>query len=155
MRLAAALALATMVITGGCGRDHSQSADAVRDTVASAGPLALLLDVPATVRPGEEVSIAVTLVNRGRAAVQVGAAAVDVVVTREDGTEVWQRSKHEPPSAAPASTSLGPNEMRGSGGTWDQRDDAGQALAPGTYRIRAELREMDVKSEERRIIVQP
>jgi hypothetical protein len=40
--------------------------------------------------------------------------------------------------AAP-SAALKPNEMRGSGYTWDQRDDAGRPVPAGTYRVRATI----------------
>jgi len=144
----------------GCGRDRAPSTGgaaidgAGADSAATAGPLALLLDVPTTVRAGDEVTIAVTLVNRGAAAASFGAVQPDVVVTRQDGAELWRRSRHEP-AASGAATSLRPNEMRGSGYAWDQRDDAGQPVAPGIYRIRAEAPALKLASERRTITIQP
>jgi hypothetical protein len=146
--------LLALVIGSACGGDRAGSGEAVRDSAASSGPLALLLDVPATVRAGEEVPIAITLVNRGASATVVGAVSPDVVVTREDGTEVWRRSRHEP-SAPAGATTLRPNEMRGSGSSWNQRDDAGRTVAPGTYRIRAEATEMELASEARVVTIAP
>jgi hypothetical protein len=149
--------LGIVVLCGACRGDRAASGGAGEDSAAVSPSLVLLLDVPATVRAGEDVTIAVTLVNRGAAPVQVGPISPDVVVTREDGSEVWRRSRHEarPASApAPAST-LRPNEMRGSGYAWNGRDDAGQPVPPGTYRVRAESTAPALASEPRAVIVQP
>ncbi|HYH82478.1 MAG TPA: BsuPI-related putative proteinase inhibitor [Longimicrobium sp.] len=151
----ALLAIALAVSSAACGRERAATAEAERDSAAAAGPLVLLLDVPATVRAGEEVTLAVTLVNRGSADARVGGAAPDVVVTREDGTEVWRRSRHEPQPASAAPITLRPKEMRGSGHNWNQRDDAGRPVPPGTYRVRAEFPAPKLASEPRTITIQP
>ena len=52
-------------------------------------------------------------------------------------------------------TTLRPNEMRGSGSSWNQRDDAGRPVAPGTYRIRAEAVAMELASEARVVTIEP
>ncbi|HEU4556807.1 MAG TPA: BsuPI-related putative proteinase inhibitor [Longimicrobium sp.] len=148
--------LGFLVTLAACSRDRAASSEAGRDGAASAGALVLLLDVPATVRAGEEVPVAVTIVNRGAAPVEVGGLHVDVVVAREDGTEVWRRSRHEP--AAPATrpeVMLRPSEMRGSGWSWNQRDDGGRPVPPGTYRIRAEAPAMQLTSEMRAVTISP
>lgn len=136
----------------GCGRERTSSGAAGES--AAPGPLVLLLDAPATARAGDEVPIAVTVVNRGAAPEPVGGAQPYVVVTRADGGEVWRRSRHEPP-APPAATALSPNEMRGTGYTWNQQDDAGRAVPPGPYRIRAEAPALKLVSESRAITIQP
>jgi hypothetical protein len=155
-----AILLAVGVLCGACGGDRAASGGAGEDGAAAAAPLVLLLDVPATVRAGDEVTVAVTLANRGAAPVQVGPISPDVVVTRGDGSEVWRRSRHEPHSASPATSeasasALRPNEMRGSGYAWNQRDDAGQPVPPGTYRVRAEAAAPKLASEPRAITIQP
>ncbi len=144
-----------LALAAACDRDRAASGEAGRDSAASPGPLVLLLDVPATARAGEEVPVAVTIVNRGAGPVEVGGLHPDVVVAREDGTEVWRRSRHEPPGPAtrPVAT-LRPGEMRGSGSSWNQRDDGGRPVPPGTYRIRAEADAMQLESEPRVITIQ-
>jgi hypothetical protein len=146
--------LLTLVICSACGGDRAGSGEAGRDGAVSTGTLALLLDVPGTVRAGEEVPIAITLVNRGASPTDVGAVSPDVVVTREDGTEVWRRSRHEP-SLPGGATTLRPNEMRGSGSSWNQRDDAGRPVGPGTYRIRAEAPTLELASDAREVTISP
>jgi hypothetical protein len=144
-----------VLAVAGCDRGRP-AAGRIGEKAASApaGTLALLLDVPATVRAGEEVPLAVTLVNRGAAPASLAAVQPDIVVTRPAGGEVWRRSRHEP--AAPgAATTLRPNEMRGSGSAWDQRDDAGRPVAPGSYRVRAEATALDLVSEPRMVTIQP
>lgn len=150
------LGILAMVVLAmaGCGRDRAASGGAGEADRATAGPLALLLDAPSSVRAGEEVPIAVTLVNRGAAPASVAGAQPDLVVTRIDGAEVWRRSRHEAPSTGTATT-LRSNEMRGSGYTWDQRNDAGSAVAPGSYRIRAESPDLRLVSERRTLVIQP
>lgn len=145
-----------LVLAVACGGDDRSSGKARRDSAAAGGALALLLDVPATVRAGEEVPVAVTVVNRGAAAVEIGGLHMDVVVTRTDGTEVWRRSRHEPtaPPARPE-VMLRPSEMRGSGWSWNQRDDGGRPVHPGTYRIRAEAAAVQLKSEPRMVTISP
>ncbi|HET7231976.1 MAG TPA: BsuPI-related putative proteinase inhibitor [Longimicrobium sp.] len=147
--------LATLAM-GGCSRDRSPPARPAGDAAAAApaGPLALLLDVPATVRAGEEVPVAVTLVNRGAAPASVAGVQPDLVVTRADGGEVWRRSRHEPATQT-ASTTLRPQEMRGSGYAWNQRDDAGRPVSAGAYRIRAEAPSLKLTSEARALTIVP
>jgi hypothetical protein len=146
-----------VVVIGGCARDRERGASdgALVDTsAATTVPLELLLDAPAAVRAGEEVPVAVTLVNRGAAPASVAAVQPDLVVTRADGGEVWRRSRHEP-AAQTASTTLRPQEMRGSGYAWNQRDDAGRPVPAGEYRIRAEARALKLASEGRVLMIQP
>lgn len=148
--------LGFLITLAACDRDRASPGETGRDSAASSGALVLLLDVPAAVRAGEEVPVAVTIVNRGAAPVEVGGLHVDVVVAREDGMEVWRRSRHEP--AAPPTRPemmLRPSEMRGSGWSWNQRDDGGRPVPPGTYRIRAEAPAMQLTSDVREVTISP
>ncbi|HEX8244001.1 MAG TPA: hypothetical protein VF541_10910 [Longimicrobium sp.] len=131
--------LASTLVLATCGRDRSAASAVEQDTAATAGPVVLLLDVPPRARIGVEVAIAATLVNRGDASESVPAAGPDIVITRADGTEVWRRSRHAPRASATPAAALKPREMRGSGYTWDQRDDAGRQVPPGTYHVRATI----------------
>ena len=156
VRRAFCTGLLILIAAAACERDRAASGDAGRDGAASAGALALLVDVPATVRAGEEVPVAVTIVNRGAAPVEVGGLHVDVVVTREDGTELWRRSRHESPAPVTRpEVMLRPSEMRGSGWSWNQRDDGGRPVPPGAYRIRAEAPAMQLTSEARGVTISP
>jgi hypothetical protein len=138
IRYARALAILLALAAAGCGRDRSSANTAAADTAATTGPVSLLLDVPARVRVGDEVTLAATLVNRGGESVTLPGEGPDFVVTREDGSEVWRRSRHA--DASPASpVVLKPKEMHGSGYAWDQHDDDGRPVLAGTYRIRAVL----------------
>src|SRR4051812_19539633 len=92
----------------GCGRDRSAAPETAQDTAATAGPVVVLLDVPARVRVGEEVAIAATLVNRGDASESVPAAGPEIVITRPNGAEVWRRSRHAGDAAAEPSAALKP-----------------------------------------------
>jgi hypothetical protein len=139
---------------GGCGRDRSASTGVGKDGAVAPGPLVLLLDAPAAVRAGDEVPVAVTLVNRGAAPASIPGVQPDLVVTHGDGVEVWRRSRHDS-SPPPAATALRPNEMRGTGYSWSQRDDAGLPVPPGTYRIRAEAPALKLVSAGRILTIRP
>lgn len=154
LRRIAILAALIVFTLGGCGRDRTSSGGAGEESAAASGSLVLLLDAPSTVRSGEEVPVAVTVVNRGAAPAAVPGVQPDLVVTRTDGGEVWRRSRREQPAPS-AATALRPNEMRGTGYTWNQRDDAGFPVAPGTYHIRAEAPALKLVSMSRTITIQP
>jgi len=85
VRRIACLGAFIVIASLGCGRDRPASRGAGES--AAAGPLVLLLDAPATARAGDEVPIAVTVVNRGAAPESVGGTQPDVVVMRADGGE--------------------------------------------------------------------
>jgi len=153
-RIAGVGCLSIVLAVAGCDRDRARS-DGAGKSPAAASNLALLLDVPATVRAGEEVPVAVTLVNRGAAPASVPGVQPEVVVTRADGGEVWRRTRHEHATRETGDIALRPNEMRGSGSSWDQRDDAGRPVAPGGYRIRAEAVALGLVSDVRTVTIQP
>lgn len=149
------VALSVVLALGGCGRGRDAGGDAWRlDTAVSSGPLVLLLDAPTTVRVGEEVPVAVTLVNRGAAPASIAGVQPDLVVITPDARIVWRRSRHEHGTPSTAIT-LRPNEMRGSGYTWDQRNDAGHPVPPDAYRIRAEAPALKLVSPWRSITIRP
>jgi hypothetical protein len=150
------VSVAALLLATACDRGADRASPADGGTLAgsdtAAGAMVLLLDVPSSTKLGDEVPIAVTLVHRG-AAPELGHVSPDVVVTRDDGSEVWRRSRHAavaPPSPAPRGS-----EMRGSGYVWDQRDDAGRPVPPGAYRVRAEAAALELVSEPRLIIIAP
>jgi hypothetical protein len=127
------------IAAAGCGRGRSSADAAAAGTAATSGPVSLLLDVPARVRVGDEVTLAATLVNRGGESVTLPGEGPDFVVTRSDGSEVWRRSRHTDAPSSPDPIVLKPNDMHGSGYAWDQHDDDGRPVLAGTYRVRAML----------------
>lgn len=157
MSTPAVRSLATLLVlaAAGCERERASANAAAADTAASAGPVSLLLDVPARVRVGDEVPLAATLVNRGGGSVTLPGEGPDFVVTRNDGSEVWRRSRHADPASSVPPIVLKPNEMRGSGYAWDQHDDDGRPVLAGTYRVRAVLAAPagQVASAARRLVV--
>ena len=161
MKIRGMMLLFAIALAAGCGRGRADVREAAEDTAATAGPVMVLLDAPARVRAGEEVQIAATLVNRGQETESVPQAGPDLIVTDARGGEVWRRSRHAaaaPGASAPgASATLRPNEMRGSGYTWNQTNDAGQRVAPGTYRIRATIPAGpgEASSARRTIVIAP
>ena len=115
---------------------------------ASGGPgmgerrgLALRVELPPHARIGARVPFTLVIENRGPEPVPLGLTgrpiAFDVIVTAADGAEVWRRLRGRVVAAVLQVRLLGPGEVMELAGEWDQRDDAGRPVAPGTYRVRA------------------
>jgi hypothetical protein len=143
MRIGRWMAIVALALLSACGGDGGADGDAstVADTMATPGPLRLLLDVPRRVPLGHPLVVTGTLTNDGAEPVSVGVGeslALDVVVTRPDGAEVWRRSRH---AALPAGAerTLRPGEVLATGLAWDQRDDEGKRVPAGTYHVRGYL----------------
>jgi hypothetical protein len=81
--------------------------------------------------------------------------SLDVVVTRPDGSEVWRRSRHEELPSAAVPWTIRPGEVIGTGTAWDQRDDDGAPVPPGTYHVRGILpaAPRDLATEARPLVV--
>jgi len=65
--------------------------------------------------------------------------AFDVVVMREDGTEVWRRLEGETVQSILQLRTLGPAESLGLTDTWDGRTRDGLLVPPGEYLVQALL----------------
>ncbi len=76
---------------------------------------------------------AIDLYLRGRA------PTLDVVVGRGDGTVVWHRLEGEIIPAIVQLRALRPGERLEVDASWDQRTNAGEAVAPGDYVVEASL----------------
>jgi hypothetical protein len=63
----------------------------------------------------------------------------DFAVTRTDGTEVWRWSKEQIVEDVLELKTLRPGEGLAFEVDWNQRDDKGQPLPPGTYLVRGLL----------------
>jgi intracellular proteinase inhibitor BsuPI len=59
----------------------------------------------------------------------------DLVVTRPDGQEVWRRLKGQVLLAILQITRLGPHEALRFVHDWDQRDNTGETVPPGSYLV--------------------
>jgi hypothetical protein len=63
--------------------------------------------------------------------------AWDVVVTDAAGTVVWRRLEDEIIATALRIETLAPGASLELTGAWDQRSNAGDAVAPGSYTVQA------------------
>lgn len=110
---------------------------------APADSLHVRLIVPDTVAAGAPIAIVVRLENlsdRTLTLYLVGRTiAFDLIVERPDGAVAWRRLEGEVVPAIVRLETLPPGEALLLRHAWDQRSNAGEAVAPGTYRIRAEV----------------
>jgi hypothetical protein len=109
------------------------SACSLRDTMT------LDLVLPGTVQVGDSVSIMLRVTNTGRKPAtlysQGRPTAFDIVVARPDGSLVWHRLNQAVISSVLQVRELAPGEMLEFEDSWDQRDDRGQAVSAGEYRV--------------------
>jgi len=71
----------------------------------------------------------------------------DLAVIDSQGQEVWRWSRNRAFAQVTEEVPLGANEVRSSSETWDQRDNDGQQVPPGNYRIVAESSHCDANYE--------
>lgn len=67
------------------------------------------------------------------------AIAFDILVAREDGAVVWQRLRGQTIPAILRVETLASGQVLELRDVWDQRDNAGQRVAPGRYTVRGML----------------
>lgn len=112
-------------------------------SAATSDSLAFSIHVPASVRTGEPVPIALRVRNRTDGPVQLHllgrTIAFDIVVTREDGTPVWRRLEGQAVQSILQLRTLAPGETLELSDRWDQRGRGGAAVPPGLYRVHGEL----------------
>lgn len=106
-------------------------------------PLLLRLEVPGEVRAREPVPMRLVLENHGDQPVEVGLGgapiAFDFIVLDPDGQEVWSRLEGLAVEAILRPQTVGPGEAVDFLDAWDQRDNRGRRVAPGSYRVRGVL----------------
>jgi hypothetical protein len=113
--------------------------------VAAVDPafLRLSIDAPAEVRVGEPVPITLRLENVGDRPLDLylrgRTIAFDVVVTRDDGSVVWQRLEGEIIPAIIQQVPIGAGETFELRTEWGQRTTAGLPVEPGRYFVQAML----------------
>jgi hypothetical protein len=128
-------------VVGGAAAPAAAS-DAVSEP-AGADSVRLRLEVPARVRAGERVPIALRVENVAARPVELylrgRTIAWDVVVARADGAVAWRRLEGEVIPAIVQLRALAPGEVLTLRGEWDQRTAGGAPAGPGRYVARGLL----------------
>jgi len=101
------------------------------------------LSVPDHVRAGEPVPLTVRATNRGTTAATLylrgRPIAFDVIVTDARGKIVWRRLEGATISMVLQVRELKPGESLTLEDTWPQHTNAGAAVEPGVYHLKAQL----------------
>lgn len=111
----------------------------------AAGRVSLTLIVPEQVRAGVALPVTLRLTNNTQGSVQFvhGGFAdriyFDVAVTRSDGSAVWNHLHGRTILLAAHTRTLTPGEVIELEATWNLRDNAGQPVGPGTYRLQGKM----------------
>jgi|GEM_PF-1601473 len=82
----------------------------------------------------------------------------DIVVTNDDGTEVWRWSHGKVFSQVPKAKTINPHEQFEFATTWDLRNNEGQLVPPGTYWVRGILYfepEQELQTKPEKLIITP
>jgi intracellular proteinase inhibitor BsuPI len=137
LRVPLAAALAAPVLSCPAPRDKSSMSESGRDT------LGLELEVPAEVPLGSPVPVVIrirNLTDRALSLHLLGTEIVyDLVVSREDGTPVWQRLEGKSIPMILRIVTIGPRRTLELKGSWNQRTSAGVPVDPGSYRMQGLL----------------
>ena len=112
------------------------------------------LEIPPKVRAGEPVAITLRVRNTGTQQVELTLtgrpAAFNIVVTSEDGRVVWSRLDGEVVSTVLQMKILWPCQVLEFTERWNQLDNGGGPVPPGTYYVRGIL-----PTEERQLTTEP
>lgn len=125
------------------------------------GAVTVELELPDTVRPGDEVPITLRVRNTGTGPVELrmtgDPVAFDLFVTRPDGTEVLRRLHGEVIAEVLQQRFLPPGEAIELPDQWQQRDDEGRPVAPGTYYVQGIVpaEDLDLTSGRHRLVISP
>jgi hypothetical protein len=137
----AALLLASSLALAACESSGSKGSTSPGDVAG----LVVSLNVDSQVRAGETVSLRLTVRNVSDRPVQLALAgqqstgfadSYDLVVTRPDGAEVWRFAHGQAFEGILSFKTLRPGEELILKGEWDQRDNRGHTVTPGTYLMR-------------------
>lgn len=103
--------------------------------------LKVTLEAPEFAPPRHRIEYSVVVENEGESSVEAhlqGREPLhDLTVTGKGGEVVWRRLKGEIGQAILRLDMLAPGESLRIAGEWDQRDSAGQYVAPGFYTLQA------------------
>jgi hypothetical protein len=101
------------------------------------------LELPARAAAGAEIPITLRARNTGTRPVELILAgrpiAFDLLVTTPDGILVWQRLHAQVIAMALQIRLLQPGEVLEFTHRWEQRDNTGHPVAPGTYHVQGVL----------------
>lgn len=111
--------------------------------------VAVELEHPDRIPTGETVLFTVRVLNPGPAPVDVALTgdpvAVDVVVRDRAGQVLWRRLHGEMIGLVLQLRGLGPGEALEFHYEWDLRDNEGNPVPPGTYRVQARVPEEEAE----------
>lgn len=117
-------------------------------------PLALQLGVPAEVSAGTPVPLRLALTNTGDQTVKFemsghNETAFDFVVTDVGGAELWRRTHGRTALDVVRAVTLLPGASLVFAENWDQRDNNGRLLSPGTYQVRGIVVTVELPDRQR------
>jgi hypothetical protein len=108
-------------------------------TRSVAGNLVVTLRAPAKVRAGEAIPISMRIENKSAETLELylrgREPTYDFIVTARDGDVVWRRLEGEVVPAILRVEVLEPAQILYFRENWDQRDNAGELVPPGSYTI--------------------
>lgn len=154
-----ALLGAVLVVASACGNGEEKPSPSATATPTPSptstfpfefeGPIGIDLSTFGVFfEPGKPIQLAITIAVREpmtlyyRTSQRYDLAAID-----SQGQEVWRWSQGRTFAQVTGEVPLEANEMLSFAETWDQRDDAGQQVSPGNYRILAESSHCDANYE--------
>jgi len=159
--LLAALLLASSLALTACDSSEGGS----RTQPANGQPIAVSLDVQPQASAGETIALklivrnvsdrTVKLALGGQESEGFGGSHDFVVTLPGTTTEVWRWSHGKAFQAILSFKTLKPGKELVLTGEWDQRDNQGQAVAPGTYIVRGVLREGDPSKQVQTLETEP
>ena len=101
------------------------------------------LHAPKTARVGSAIPITLRIENKSAEPLELylrgREATYDFIATASDGELVWRRLEHEIVPAILRVDVLEPGQVVEFRDSWDQRDNAGDPVAPGSYTIRGSV----------------
>lgn len=133
-------------------------------TIGPGLSLRLTLEVPKEAQAAESVPLKLKIENASNRILKlaVGYAPHDFIVTTPDGTEVWRWAYGEVFPAIALSLTLQPGEVKEHSETWDQLDNEGYPVRPGTYFVRGTFRASQLEdlfeteqSEPQKLVIKP
>jgi len=156
--LLAALA-AVLVVASACGDGEEEPSPSPTGVVTPApsptprfpfeGPIGIdLTAFGAFFDEGEPIQLIVTVAVRDPMTLYYRTSQrYDLVVTNSEGQEVWRWSRDRAFAQVTEEVPLEENGTLSFAETWDQRDNDGQQVPPGNYRILAESSHCDADYE--------
>ena len=112
-------------------------------TRAGDGNPVVTIEVPETAAAGETILITMRIENTSSELVELylhgREATYDFIVTNSDNDIVWRRLEGEVVQAILRVEVLAPGQALELRDSWNQRDNAGKRVAPGSYFVSATL----------------